>query len=273
MTYATNQRKHNLTQDSFPESHSEPYSHIQTMSTAPITVLFVPGAWHSASHFGTVAKIVEKDGISTELVELPSVGPSKHLTNFDEDVQAIRQHVASTISKGHKVAIVAHSYGGIPSCQALQEFVKTDANNIAHLYFCASFIIPEDASLISAFGGQDLPWFRVSADRLEVNPDTPEAIFYNDLADETAKELVKQLKPQSYQVMHSPLTYAAWKHVPCTYLYCKQDQAIPLEIQKMMVEGTAAGFPVKTDMIDTGHSPFISKPAEVAESILKAIRN
>lgn len=238
-----------------------------------ITILFIPGAWHSSQHFRAVADILEKEGFPCKLIDLPSVGPAKHLQSFQPDVDVIRQEVADCIASNQRVAIVAHSYGGIPACQALRDFVKTDKNKIAHLYFCASFIIPEDASLIAAFGGQDLPWFRISDDRLEVNPDSPKHIFYNDVSPEKAEKLVQQLKPQSYQVMHSPLTYAAWKEVPSTYLYTLRDNAIPLNIQKSMVEQTAAGVHIRTDEVDAGHSPFLTKPREVAQSVAAAIRS
>ncbi|GAB0136171.1 hypothetical protein EsDP_00004483 [Epichloe bromicola] len=249
-------------------------------SPSPITVFFVPGAWHSAQSFAPVAQILREEGFRTELIELPSVGPLKHVGSFDPDVDVIRRRVSEAIANGQRVAIVAHSYGGIPACQALRDFVGRDGDGdgaardkIVHLYFCTSFIIPENASLIAAFGGNALPWFRVSEDGLEVNPDTPEHIFYNDVPEDKVGQLVRQLKPQSYRVMHSPLTFAAWKHVPCTYLYCSRDNAIPPEIQKMMVEGTAAGYGIRTDEIDAGHSPHLTKPNEVAESIAKAIRS
>lgn len=241
------------------------------MSPPTTTILFVPGAWHRADCFATVARILEEEGYQTELIDLPSVGPLEHLTSFNPDVDVIREHITKAIAHGQRVAIVAHSYGGIPACEALRDFDHEAKEKIANIFFCASFIIPEGLSLISAFGGQDLPWFKISQDRLEVLPDNPQKIFYNDLPEEKAQDLVKQIKPQSYQVMHSKLSYAAWKHVPCTYLYCSRDMAIPLEVQKMMVNETAGGVDMRTDEIDAGHSPFLSKPREMAESIIKAI--
>lgn len=131
-------------------------------------------------------------------------------------------------------------------------------------------MIPEGASLIGAFGGNPLPWFVISEDELEVNPATPETIFYNDLEKSEQDHWIGRLKPHSYQVMHTPVTYAAWKDLPCTYLYCMDDQAIPLEIQKMMVEGTAQGCGFRTETVEAGHSPFLSKTKETAEAIVRA---
>lgn len=85
------------------------------------------------------------------------------------------------------------------------------AGGVKHLFFLAAFIVDEGASLIGAFGGNPLPWFAVSEDGMEVNPMTPDKIFYNDCEEETTKRMIEGLKPQSYQVMHTPVTYAAWK--------------------------------------------------------------
>lgn len=68
------------------------------------------------------------------------------------------------------------------------------------------------------------------------------------------------LQPHSYQVFHTPLTYEGWRHVPTTYIYCTLDAAIPIHIQKMMVEETAKGVNINTEELNAGHSPFINMP-------------
>ena len=245
------------------------------MTASKPTILFVPGAWHSSHCFDQVSDILKQTGYPTDFVELPSVGPSKHLANFDPDVEAIRKQVTKAVSGGQDVVIVAHSYGGIPMCEAMKGLATKGPEsgkqgNVKHLIFCASFVIPEEASLMSTLGGQDLPWFRVTPDKLEIRPDSPEEIFYGDLTPEVTAEAVAKLKPHSYQSMHSPLTYAAWKHVPSTYIYCTQDAAIPIAVQKMMVEQTAKGTGMRTEELDASHSPMLSQPKNVAEAIGRA---
>ncbi|KAK7179525.1 hypothetical protein DPSP01_011960 [Paraphaeosphaeria sporulosa] len=232
------------------------------------TILFVPGAWHRAKCFSDVAALLKQSGYNTELIELPSVGPSKHLENFDRDVAVIRERVEKARAAGQKVTIVAHSYGGLPTTEAGKYFTRGEVSQLVYL---ASFIIPEGSSLISAFGGNDLPWFDVSEDGTEVRPKHPEAIFYNDMSEEAQANAVANLAPHSYRVFHSALTYAAWKHVPTTYVYCSGDAAIPLEIQKTMVERTAQGFPIRTQELDASHSPFLSLPRETADAIERAV--
>lgn len=43
-----------------------------------------------------------------------------------------------------------------------------------------------------------------------------------------------------------------------------------VQIQELMVTGTAQGVPFKTETVDAGHSPFMAKPTEVVEAIKRA---
>lgn len=60
--------------------------------------------------------------------------------------------------------------------------------------------------------------------------------------------------------------------MPTTYIYCTLDAAIPIHIQKMMVEETAKGVDIHTDEINAAHSPFINVPEAVAASIQKVAK-
>lgn len=71
--------------------------------------------------------------------------------------------------------------------------------------------------------------------------------------------------------MHSTVTYAVWKHVPSTYLYCLKDAAIPVEVQRMIVEQTGKGYNISTETVDASPSPFLSRSEETAAAIRMAI--
>ena len=240
------------------------------MDPSSFCVLFVPGAWHPAKTFKAVGDILVTKGFNVDYIELPSFNPKTPLTEFAIDVEAIRKRVSQAASEGQKVILVAHSYGGVPSTEAIGAFGPGGA--VAHFFLCCSFVIPKDKSLIAAFGGNDLPWFDIAEDRLLVNPSTPDKIVYDDLSAEQVEAAVAELRPHSYQCFHSPVTYEGWRHVPTTYLYCTLDAAIPIHIQKMMVEETAKGANINTEEINAGHSPFINMPEAVAESIQRAAK-
>ncbi|GLA80550.1 hypothetical protein AtubIFM56815_001374 [Aspergillus tubingensis] len=240
------------------------------------TIIFIPGAWHNPHCFDKVTQRLEADGYNTDVVHLPSVGPNKPHSDFLEDVLQIREQIQSAVNAGQRVVVVMHSYGGLPGCEAVRGLDwasrqrQGQPGGVVHLFFCCSFIVPEGKSLISSFGGDDLPWFQVSDDGLLVTPATPRETFYNDMNELDAKRAVEALKPHSYQTFHSNITFAAWKHVPSTYLYCLRDEAIPLSVQKTMVEEVAKGIQIQTHLVDASHSPFYTAPDHVADAIKAA---
>jgi hypothetical protein len=207
------------------EGHKEPNDDLTTressarskVMTKTISILYVPGAWHEASTARPVASLLEEAGYTVDLIDLPSVGPAQHLPNFNADVEEIRSRIEKACDGGQEIVLVGHSYGSIPMCEASKSLDLASRQRegkqggVKHLFYLAAFVIDEGHSLIGAFGGQPLPWFKISDDNMEVNPDTPEKIFYNDLDPETQESMIGQLKPQSYQVMHTPVRYAAWK--------------------------------------------------------------
>lgn len=254
------------------------FASVSTMTTSPTstTVIFVPGAWHGPEHCSIVGSKLQQAGYDIDYVHLASVGPKEHYKSSEADIDVIRKHVLQAVENGQKVVMVMHSYGGVPTQDAVAGLeyktrqAQGQAGGVTHLFFMCSFIIPEGASLIGAFGGKDLPWFDVSEDKLEVKPMTPEHIFYNDMPDDLVKSSVASLRPHSYQCFHSPVKVASWQTIPSTYLYCLQDNAIPMFVQKMMVEETAKGSGMRTETIDASHSPFHSMPDETAAAIQRA---
>lgn len=238
------------------------------MDPSAFTVLFVPGAWHRAESFARVAETLDRSGFNTTLVDLPSVGPEAELDGLMADVHAIRERASEAISRGQKIVLVAHSYGGIPSSEAIQGF----SPHVAHFFLCCSFILPRNESLLSALGGRPPPWWDVSPDESEVLARTPADIFYNDLAAEEAEAAAGRLRPHSFGTFRSPVGYEAWRIVPTTYLYCTLDKAVPIAAQRAMVEQTAGDVDVRTDTLESGHSPFFKCPDDVAASIERAVR-
>ncbi|KAJ5355049.1 uncharacterized protein N7496_012261 [Penicillium cataractarum] len=240
------------------------------------TILFIPGAWHSPQCFDKVIRKLETHGYNTDVVYLPSVGPVIPHSDFSEDVNQVKKQIEIAADAGQRVVVVVHSYGGIPGCEAIRGLDwetrqrQGQPGGVVHLFFCCSFIVPEGKSLISSFGGDDLPWFQVSDDRLLVTPATPKETFYNDMNEIDAKRAAETLEPHSYQTFHSNITFEAWRHVPSTYLYCLKDEAIPLPVQKMMVEEVAKGVNIQTDVVDASHSPFYTAPDHMAAAIKKA---
>jgi pimeloyl-ACP methyl ester carboxylesterase len=54
-----------------------------------------------------------------------------------------------------------------------------------------------------------------------------------------------------------PLTKAAWRSIPSTYVIGERDAAIPPAMSKLF-----AGRAAEVIRLDTSHSPFLSQPRE-----------
>jgi pimeloyl-ACP methyl ester carboxylesterase len=71
--------------------------------------------------------------------------------------------------------------------------------------------------------------------------------------------------PHARSVFKDALHGTAWREVPTSYVVCEQDNAIPAFAQDAMA--ARAGT---VHRLDSGHSPFLSRPDEVAELLRAA---
>jgi pimeloyl-ACP methyl ester carboxylesterase len=95
----------------------------------------------------------------------------------------------------------------------------------------------------------------------------PDRRFYNDLSKQEQDHWVSELRPHPAIAQLTPLTYTAYLHHPVYYLFCENDEALPLDLQKMMVSNTPVDF--KTESCSAGHSPFLSQPETVLNFVNK----
>ena len=98
----------------------------------------------------------------------------------------------------------------------------------------------------------------------------PEEIFYNDLPPAEAKKWADLLVSMSANALSSGVDSAAWNtetyRSKTAYIFTENDNAIPLEGQKMLAGN--AGIQ-RTVSLASSHSPFLSMPKQTAEAIIK----
>ena len=261
-------------------------------STSPKPViLLVHGAWHSPSCWSLLTPYLESAGFTTEAVSLPSVSATNIVDDFTPDVSTIASAITALADKGHDVALMMHSYAGIPGASAVRGLTKADRQGqskqggVTHLVYLAAFIINEGVSLVEASGGgqpgwQPPDWWLFDdKEKKSLMPGGPEERFYNDASDrKVLDELVNGLEPQAVGTFYSKSTYAAWKDVPTTYIGCNLDNAIPVQGQKAMVGIANAALKdagkeqgVYEAWLESSHSPMISMPERLAEEVTKAL--
>ena len=146
------------------------------------SVLLVPGAWHTPEHLRLL--VDELSGLDVHTVTLTSSGNDPAvLGDMYADAEAIAQ-AAATIDR--PVVVVAHSYGGIPTTQAL-----TYVRSVRRIIYVAAFQLHAGESLISTNGGSLMSWSRLHpqqgfGDYVEAM--TPRTVFYNDVDAQTARQ-------------------------------------------------------------------------------------
>lgn len=106
-----------------------------------------------------------------------------------------------------------------------------------------------------------------------VEPEDAKGLFYQDLPDDVVSELAKDLRPQSLGVFWSTTSYAAWKHVPTTYVICEDDTPSTVAAAGYLLSTAQAAEGSKVDTVvkrKVGHSPFLSQPEWTASMLREA---
>lgn len=98
----------------------------------------------------------------------------------------------------------------------------------------------------------------------------PYTLFFHDVPD--GQQWAETLRPHAWATKISPATGASYLEIPCSYLLCEEDRAIPLFVQELMVEKARShGAVINTEKVKTGHTPWLVVPDEVAEFVRRQI--
>jgi pimeloyl-ACP methyl ester carboxylesterase len=222
------------------------------------TLLLSCGAWHQPSMWNLLIK--ELPDVDIRTMQLPSntPAPAGKLGDLYDDAAAIR---AAAEAIGRPCVVMAHSYGGAPMSQGLGS-----VDNVQHLIYLCAFQLDVGESMLSALGGQRPDFWGIEHENLGYyDMLRAEEIFYPDLEPAAAAEATKALVPQSVASMNQPLTQAAWRSKPSTYIFADND----------VHPDAFRGFAARADRIRhiaSAHSPFLSKPAELAAIVMDELR-
>ena len=161
--------------------------------------------------------------------------------------------------------------GGYPVSLAAQ----TDPTYIKHLIYLTAFV-PED--------GKTLAELRKKVDRYPLTSVIRKTedglgfyipkkyqkdIFYNDCSKQDIKLASEKLCIQAIKPQNTPIKLGVnFKKVSKSYISCLDDQTIPIELQKKLSESIPEENKYE---IKSGHSPFFSRPADLANILEKIV--
>lgn len=137
------------------------------MPTPKPTIVFAPGAWHTANSFDGVREALQARDWPTEAVDYPSVGAEPPTKGAADDADAVRSVIEKLADEGKHIILVGHSYGGLVIANAVkglgykQRKEEGKAGGVLTLVYLSAFVTPVGTSLLDLLGGNPLPWMKV----------------------------------------------------------------------------------------------------------------
>lgn len=237
---------------------SEPKSHF----------VLVHGAWHGAWCWSSVIPLLRAQGHGVTAVDLPGRWrePSELVgLTADDYVQVVEQVLHSVDGP---VVLVGHSLGGATISLAAERV----PDRVRRLIYLAAFLVL-DGQTVGAIAGTDehsslSTLVRRDAGVSYVNPERANQVLYHDCSEADTRVAHRLLCFEPSVMGQTPMrvTPERFGRIPRAYIECLQDRAISINAQRAM----QAALPCnQVATMDTGHSPFISRPYELAEILLQ----
>ena len=237
----------------------------EAISSAPLTVVLVHGAFADSSSWNGVVERLQQDGIQVTAAPNPLRGishDSAYVASFMEQVPG-------------PVLAVGHSYGG-----AVISNAATGLGNVVGLVFVAAFAPDEGERLGEVTAGSRDSVLATAQDALRYpNPDgegteTEFAIdpaklhdaFAADLPVQQAAVMAATQRPVSELAFTEPSGPPAWKSLPSWAVVATDDKAAGTDVIRSQAERAGATI----TEVEGSHVIMISQPDAVADVIRTA---
>lgn len=230
------------------------------------TFILIHGSWHSAWNWHKVIPLLEQLGHKAIAIDLPGMGRDK-IPIAEVTMQISVDKICSVINETEgKVILVGHSKNGIMISQAAELLPQ----KIEKLIYLAAYLIPNGKTQ-REYSMQDIngvlkPYvnFYEATQSTTLHTEIYKEGLYHDCED-SITELAKLLlshEPFTSGITPLQLTDENYGSVPRYYIECTEDRAVTPFIQRKMYEETRCK---KVYSMATSHSPFFSKPEELAD--------
>jgi len=223
-------------------------------------LVLVHGSYHGAWCWDRLAPELERLGHTVTAVDLPISDPAAGASEYADAIEA-------QVDWAEPPVLIGHSTGGltIPIVAARRP--------VRQLVFLASMLPKPGMSANDQRAAEPIDgagpsgsaeWTDLGNDVWLVGPNTATEMFFPDAAPVDAAWAASKLRPQSYRPMNEVTPLMEWPDVPAAYIVCRDDRAVNPEWARRAARERLGVEPVE---IDGGHSPFITRPMELAALI------
>ncbi|MEU8718543.1 alpha/beta hydrolase [Streptomyces sp. NPDC048663] len=273
-------------------------------------VVLVHGLWHGSWCWSPVTERLASLGIPSVAVDLDGHGlkarspqarlrrpfdPAAYATEPSPVAGVTASSAAETliaqlrrIGNGRPCVLVAHSMGGVVATAAAEQapdliseivylsaFAPVNGNPAAHY-----ITEPENAGeMVTGLLVADPT--QVGALRQDTDDHNRllllQEVFYGDVDDDIATAAISLLSPDGPAGIAGqpvPVTPQRYGAIPHTYMVCLQDKVVPVALQRRFIDeiDAVSAHPTTVVELDTSHSPFLSRPGELADKIASVYR-
>ncbi|MBB3452499.1 pimeloyl-ACP methyl ester carboxylesterase [Rhizobium sp. BK313] len=231
-------------------------------------ILLVHGAWEQSDVWQAVTPMLKKDGYPVKVVTLPG-RPNSPLAPNKVSLDLYRDTVVKAIGKPKQpVVLVGHSFAGFTISAA----AEAEPKRIKTLVYVAAYL-PKDGQSLLDLGNSDKdskigPHLQIMKDKgiAAIEYNARANVFCLD-CNATFRSAVPNLivdEPLVPLVTPIHLTEAHFGKVDKVYVHTAKDQVVSPSLQAAMVEAT----PVRKELtLQTGHTPFLTDPADLVKDI------
>jgi pimeloyl-ACP methyl ester carboxylesterase len=234
------------------------------------TFILIHGAWHGGWSFDLIKPMLEAEGHQVIAPDLPGMGGS------DAELAQVTladwaEFTADLCRKSAQPVILAgHSRGGL----VLSETAERAPHEIAALAYICAMMLPSGMSREQWRGkAEPNPAFRAIVQPMEngvatmIDRKRAAPIFAQLSPPQLVEQAFDRLmaEPDQPRLTALHLTAERYGIVPRHYIECLHDRTIPIADQRMM-QLLQPCESVTT--LDADHSPFLSRPRELADALL-----